>query len=47
MEDLLCEEDFKKSHNYEEYKQAIRDIEDHVERARKVVHNMLGYARKM
>lgn len=47
MEDLLYEEEFQKSHNYEEYKQAIRDIEDHVERARKVVHSMLGYARKM
>ena len=47
MEDLLYEEEFQKSNNYKEYKQAIRDIEDHVERARKVVHNMLGYARKM
>lgn len=47
MEDLLYEEEFEKSNNYKEYKQAIRDIEDHVERARKVVHNMLGYARKM
>jgi len=47
MEDLLYEEEFEKSNNYKEYKQAITDIEDHVERARKVVHNMLGYARKM
>jgi len=47
MEDLLYEEEFQKSHNYEEYKQGIKNIEDHVERARKVVHNMLGYARKM
>ena len=47
MEDLLYEEEFQKSNNYKEYKQAIGDIEDHVERARKVVHNMLGYARKM
>ena len=47
MEDLLYDEEFQKSNNYKEYKQAIGDIEDHVERARKVVHNMLGYARKM
>ncbi|MFH1241390.1 MAG: cache domain-containing protein [Pseudomonadota bacterium] len=47
MEDLLLEEEFKKSKNFEEYKNSIREIEDHVERARKVVHNMLGYARKM
>jgi len=47
MEDLLYEEEFQKSHNYEEYKQGIKNVEDHVERARKVVHNMLGYARKM
>ena len=47
MEDLLYEEEFERSNNYKEYKQAITDIEDHVERARKVVHNMLGYARKM
>ena len=47
MEDLLMDEEFKKSKVYQEYKNAITDIEDHVERARKVVHNMLGYARKM
>lgn len=47
MEDLLMDEEFKKSKSYQEYKNAIKDIEDHVERARKVVHSMLGYARKM
>ncbi|MBW2016508.1 MAG: GHKL domain-containing protein [Deltaproteobacteria bacterium] len=47
MEDLLAEEEFQKSKNYEEYRQSIKKIEEHVERARKVVHNMLGYARKM
>ena len=47
MEDLLDEEVFQKSSNLEEFKQSIKNIEDHVERARKVVHNMLGYARKM
>ncbi|MFO7557256.1 MAG: ATP-binding protein [Desulfobacterales bacterium] len=47
MEDLLFEEDFQNSKNLEEFKISIRKIEEHVERARKVVHNMLGYARKM
>jgi two-component system NtrC family sensor kinase len=47
MEDLLLEEEFQASSNLEEFKVSIRKIEEHVERARKVVHNMLGYARKM
>ncbi|WP_028322606.1 sensor histidine kinase [Desulfatiglans anilini] len=47
MEDLLEEESFKDSANAEEFKNSIRKIEEHVERARKVVHNMLGYARRM
>jgi len=47
MEDLLTEEDFQKSKNIEEFKTSISKIEEHVERARKVVHNMLGYARRM
>ena len=47
MEDLLNEETFQESENYQEYRESLHKIEDHVERARKVVHNMLGYARKM
>jgi len=47
MEDLLAEEDIKKSENFEEFQTSIQKIEEHVERARKVVHNMLGFARKM
>ena len=47
MEDLLTEETFQESENYQEYRESLHKIEDHVERARKVVHNMLGYARKM
>jgi two-component system, NtrC family, sensor kinase len=47
MEDLLAEEDFKASKNFTEFKTSIKKIEEHVERARKVVHNMLGYARRM
>jgi len=47
MEDLLEEEAFQQSENIEEFRKSIAKIEEHVERARKVVHNMLGYARKM
>jgi two-component system, NtrC family, sensor kinase len=47
MEDLLQTEELKKSENLDEFRRSISKIEEHVERARKVVHNMLGYARKM
>jgi two-component system NtrC family sensor kinase len=47
MEDLLTEEEFQKSRNFEEYKKSLRKIEEHVERARKVTHGMLGFARRM
>ncbi len=47
MEDLLEEEDIKESKNFEEFQTSVQKIEEHVERARKVVHNMLGFARKM
>ncbi|MDO9566029.1 MAG: sensor histidine kinase [Candidatus Desulfaltia sp.] len=47
MEDLLDEEEFRQSKNFEEFKISIKKIEEHVERARRVVHNMLGYVRKM
>lgn len=47
MSDLLEEEDVRSSPNFQEFKKSIEKIEEHVERARKVVHGMLGYARKM
>jgi two-component system NtrC family sensor kinase len=47
MEDLLEEETFKDSENIDEFRNSIVKIEEHVERARKVVHGMLAYARKM
>ena len=47
MEDLLAEEELQSTKNLEEFRNSIKKIEEHVERARKVVHNMLGYARKM
>jgi len=47
MNDLLMEEDFKGSSNWNEYSKALKKIEKHKERARKVVHNLLGFARRM
>ncbi|RPJ81491.1 MAG: sensor histidine kinase [Deltaproteobacteria bacterium] len=47
MEDLLEEEEFQDSKNIQELKKSVQKIEFHVERARKVVHSMLGYARRM
>ncbi|MEW6668468.1 MAG: ATP-binding protein [Thermodesulfobacteriota bacterium] len=47
MEDLIQTEDFKQSQNLEEFRKSLKKIEEHVERARKVVHGMLGYARRM
>ena len=47
MEDLLAEEEFQDSKNLEEYVNSLKKIEEHVDRARKVVHGMLGYARRM
>jgi two-component system NtrC family sensor kinase len=47
LQDLLDEEEFQKSANGEEFRASVKKIEEHVERARKVVHNMLGYARRM
>ncbi|MCU0593322.1 MAG: HAMP domain-containing histidine kinase, partial [Desulfobacterales bacterium] len=35
------------SANIDELRTSVKKIEEHVERARKVVHNMLGYARRM
>jgi two-component system NtrC family sensor kinase len=47
MEDLLAEEVFEKSRHLEEYISSIRKIDEHVERVRKIVHNMLGFVRRM
>ncbi len=47
MEDLLSEEEFKTSENYKEFSTSIAKIEEHVDRARKITHNMLGFARRM
>jgi two-component system NtrC family sensor kinase len=47
MRDLLLDEKFQESENLKEYATSINKIEEHVERARKVTHNMLGFARRM
>ncbi len=47
MKDLLAEEDIAKSENFKELEDAIRKIETHVERTKKVTHRLLGFARRM
>jgi two-component system NtrC family sensor kinase len=47
MEDLLEDVTSEDSENIDELRKSIVKIEQHVERARKVVHGMLAYARKM
>jgi two-component system NtrC family sensor kinase len=47
MRDLLGDEQFRESENFQEYVRSIEKIEEHVERARKITHNMLGFARRM
>nr|MBL0732162.1 two-component sensor histidine kinase [Desulfobacterales bacterium] len=47
MKDLLEDEEFQESENFKEYLVSIEKIEHHVERARKITHNMLGFARRM
>lgn len=47
MRDLLDEEEFQESENFKEYEQSVNKIEEYVERARKITHNMLGFARRM
>jgi two-component system NtrC family sensor kinase len=47
MKDLLADETFQQSENFIEYKTSVDKIEEHVERARKITHNMLGFARRM
>ncbi len=47
MKDLLTEEDISRSENFKEFEDSIRKIEYHVERAKKVTHRLLGFARRM
>ncbi|MCL2340142.1 MAG: ATP-binding protein [Proteobacteria bacterium] len=47
LKDLLAEEDIVGSKNLAEFTETIDKIEQHVSRARKIVHNLLGFARRM
>ena len=47
IEDLLEDVRFREGEEIDEIRKSIAKIEEHVERARKVVHNMLAYARRM
>lgn len=47
IRDLLAEEDLASSKNFREFEDAIKKIEYHVDRARKVTHRLLGFARRM
>jgi two-component system NtrC family sensor kinase len=47
MRDLLSDETFQESENLREFEKSIEKIEEHVERARKITHNMLGFSRRM
>ena len=47
IKDLLAEEDLAKTENFKEFEDAVKKIEHHVERAKKVTHRLLGFARRM
>lgn len=47
IKDLIMEEDISGSENFQEFAEAVDKIELHVERARKVTHRLLGFARRM
>ncbi len=47
IKDLLEEEDIAKSENFHEFEDSIKKIDYHVDRAKKVTHRLLGFARRM
>ena len=47
IRDLLTEEDIAHNKNLKEFDDAARNIEAQVERAKKVIHRLLGFARRM
>ena len=47
LKDLLEEEDVSKSPNLKEFQETVGRIEYHVDRAKKVTHRLLGFARRM
>jgi len=47
LKDLLHEEDLAQSPNFQEFADTVNKIELHVNRAKKVTHRLLGFARRM
>jgi len=47
IKDLLMEEDVQHSPNLKEIEESVGKIEYHVDRAKKVTHRLLGFARRM
>jgi two-component system, NtrC family, sensor kinase len=47
LKDLLSEEDVSTSENFQEFDDALRKIDYHIDRAKKVTHRLLGFARRM
>ena len=47
LKDLLHEEDLAQSPNFQEFADTVNKIELHVNRAKKVTHLLLGFARRM
>ena len=47
IKDLLSEEDVATSANFAEFEDAVTKIDHHVDRAKKVTHRLLGFARRM
>jgi two-component system NtrC family sensor kinase len=47
IKDLLSEEDITQSPNLKEIEDSVHRIEYHVDRAKKVTHRLLGFARRM
>lgn len=47
IKDLLSEEDIGQSENFQEFEDAVRKIDFHVDRAKKITHRLLGFARRM
>jgi two-component system, NtrC family, sensor kinase len=47
IKDLLAEADLAASPNYQEFAESVDKIEQHVTRARKIIQNLLGFARRM
>ncbi len=46
IEDLLEEEEFQKSHNLDEFKRALKQIQAQGARCKTIIHNLLSFGRK-